>query len=291
MKKLPLLVVATLLISLVGCGPSASNPTLKPNPVSDFEYSINREKGTVIIEKYIGTNKDVVVPSEIEGFPVKGVEFAGNEVIETVVLPDTIEVILGSFMNCANLQSVVLGENVTDIWDYSFYNCPKLKTINFPASLKRIGLRAFKMCSSLEKAILPHGLESIEDEAFSECAGLKEVFIPNTVAFKGICTFYGAEALSKLTIEQGTASLGQYGCFMGATSLKTLTIPASVKSIPDICFAAATSLETVIFEGDAPVEIGDLPFGKNENLTIYYNPNTNGWDNTLLSEYNLVSKH
>ena len=294
MKKLALLLTAAMLFSLLGCGPSETSttePTLPPNDAADFTYQYSEEYDVISITDYVGTRKDVVVPSEIDGHVVKNIKLYGNEIIESIVLPDTMDKINPtSFKSCINLQRVVLGRNITTIYDQAFKDCTKLESINFPHGLIKIYPEAFKNCVKLKKAILPNGLESIGVEAFSECSGLTEVFIPNTVTLIGTSAFYGAKSLSKLTFEDGIASLGEYGCFMGAASLKTLTIPASVNMISDVCFAGADALESVTFKGDAPNKIGSLPFGKNSNLKIYYTAKTNGWDNTPLSQYNLVAK-
>jgi hypothetical protein len=63
------------------------------SPASDFEYQLNKEGTGVIISEYIGTGGSVVVPSEIEGFPVVSVvklSGANPENITSIVLPDTV---------------------------------------------------------------------------------------------------------------------------------------------------------------------------------------------------------
>jgi len=39
--------------------------------MSEFEYNI--EDGKVCITKYLGSSKEVVIPKEIEGYPVTGI--------------------------------------------------------------------------------------------------------------------------------------------------------------------------------------------------------------------------
>ena len=290
-----------------------TKPTVQPNPASDFEYVISEKGGYVTIDGYVGTAKNVVVPNHIEGLPVRGVSLKGNKTIESIVLPDTYETIyMEAFMSCSNLRSVVLGKNVALINPSAFSHCTKLESISFPASLETIGdgafmcctglksvsfanglkeidTGAFSYCENLEKAILPIGLETIGNEAFAYCTGLKEVFIPKTVRFKGTNNFLGAEALTSLTFEDGTTRIGSYAAFMGASSLKQVTIPASVTEICDMTFSACPKLETVIFLGSAPEKVGGKVFGTpNKDIQIIYNPSTSGWDDTPLSEFNLV---
>lgn len=299
MKKLALLLAAAMLLSLFGCkasdnsyNSSPEHPTLTPSPVSDFEYEVNKDLEFVVINGYLGTNTDVVVPSEIEGYPVKGVYLPENATIETIVLPDTMEsIFMNAFMNCPNLRSVVLGKNVTSIGEMAFRYCVNLKSINFPSSLKTIGNEAFMHCKSLETAILPSGLETIDSQAFAFCSSLKEVYIPKTVKFKGTNNFLGAESLTTLTFEEGTVKIGSYAAFSGATSLSQVTIPASVTEICDASFSACPALRTVVFLGNAPSKVGHIVFGvPSKDVQVIYNQTTIGWNSTPLSDYTLVSQ-
>lgn len=290
-----------------------TQPTVQATPASDFEYVISENGGYVTIDGYIGTAKNVVVPNKIEGLPVRGVRLPGNETIESIVLPDTYETIyMEAFMSCSNLRSIVLGNNVTLINPSAFSHCTKLESISFPESLKTIGngafmcctslksvtfangletidTGAFSYCESLEKVILPSGLKTLGNEAFAYCTSIKEVFVPKTAVFKGTNNFLGAESLTSLTFEDGTTKIGSYAAFMGATSLKKVIIPASVTEICDMTFAACTSLDEVIFLGNAPTNVGNDVFSYGSNsLKVYYHADAAGWDDTPLNEFNLV---
>ncbi len=70
----------------------------KETPASSFEYEIVDYDGYVSILQFKGLEKDVVIPKEIEGLPVKVISdsaFMGTEV-ESVRLSDTVERIDGS---------------------------------------------------------------------------------------------------------------------------------------------------------------------------------------------------
>jgi len=268
MKKLTLFVVAALLLSLAGCAPSALNPTLKANPVSDFNYYLNEEKQCINITGYVGESANVVIPAYIEDLPVRFIgigSFAGTSV-ETVVLPDTVE----------------------EIWDDAFRGCKSLRTIQFSSNLKEIGYRAFEKCTSLEQAILPNGLETIETHAFSYCSALREVIIPGTIKYSGEEIFLRCNSIEKVTFEQGLEVIGKRAMFT-SEKIKTLVIPSSVKEIKPDTFGFL-KLDSITFLGDAPIVGKDEFLCCPSNLTIYYDPNTSGWDNTPLSQYNLLAK-
>jgi len=67
---------------------------------------------------------------------------------------------------CPNVESVVIGEGVTAIGDYSFGNCIKLSSVTFPEGLKSIGKGAFTQCS-ISKITFPNTLEVIDSVAFN----------------------------------------------------------------------------------------------------------------------------
>ena len=80
------------------------------NPASDFEYDLNEAGTGVVIKKYNGETKDVIIPSVIEDFPVVELgnySFAQSDII-SVVIPDSVVYIGGAFAACASLAKVTL---------------------------------------------------------------------------------------------------------------------------------------------------------------------------------------
>ena len=247
------------------------------NPATDFEYGFSHEGG-ISIREYIGSDKTVVIPSKIDGQAVTmiaGGAFAGTS-IESLVIPDSVKFVVAR----------------------AFYGCDQLKTVDFGDGIIEIQEEAFRECTALESIILPKNLETIGEGAFYGCTSATEIYIPKTLTnwSEGdhYPTFFNCTALETLTIEDGLSVLGGAGLFCCASSLKNLVIPASVKKIGDVAFHSATALESVTFLGDAP-QVTENVFGypntetASPNLVIYYDPNTSGWDDTVLSQYHLVS--
>ena len=264
--------LSLLIVSLSGC-----NSISEANPSTDFEYGFSHEGG-ISIREYIGSDKTVVIPSKIDGQAVTmiaGDAFAGTS-IESVVIPDSVNIVVAR----------------------AFYGCDQLKTVDFGDGIIEIQEEAFYKCTALESIILPKNLETIGEGAFYGCTSATEIYIPKTLTnwSEGdhYPTFFNCTALETLTIEDGLSVLGGAGLFCCASSLKNLVIPACVKKIGDVAFHSATALESVTFLGDAP-QVTENVFGypntetASPNLVIYYDPNTSGWDDTVLSQYHLVS--
>lgn len=102
-------------------------------PANEFNYRL--ENGTVTITAYKGTAKAVVVPTEIDGYPVTAVDDHAfqNTGITSVILPGTVTSIgWFAFYGCFGLELVAIPASVTDISYAAFDGCPNL-TLLCPA--------------------------------------------------------------------------------------------------------------------------------------------------------------
>lgn len=147
-------------IFLVGCGSrtyNAEETGIKNDGVFNYKIIENQvivtdeETGTettesrnfILIVNLVKQQKDVVIPETIEGFPVKEIaDFAFYEyykLLGLITIPRS-----------------------------------KLKTIEFPSSLKKIGKFAFYQARKLESVVLPNSIEEVSDSAF---AGANKVSI------------------------------------------------------------------------------------------------------------------
>ncbi|MBR5121688.1 MAG: leucine-rich repeat domain-containing protein [Oscillospiraceae bacterium] len=287
MKQLLAFLVLLVMIFSVGCNSSPAESNSAKNkqeplqtaenekanqstdaptssPISDFEYAIDQSKYAVI-KKYIGSSKNVVIPNEIDGYPVRGIgigAFEENALIEEVVIPDSVEMIL----------------------NYAFHNCTSLKSVKFGKNVEDIFIGAFLGCVSLEEVILPENMKRIDSRAFWECTSIKKLFINKNIEYIGDA--FTNSPIKELIIEDGVKSLGCYASFWGA-ELTEVVIPESVEWVREYSFNE--KLEKVTFLGDAPEKVDDYPFGIGD-VTIFYPKDSKGWDTTPLKDtYTLVA--
>jgi hypothetical protein len=260
-KHIALLLIAAFAAAVfAGC---AGKP--KESPASDFEYEI--KDGKVTITRYIGKDADVVIPAQIEGKPVaelrwmRGDSDAEESVLKTVVIPDSVTTISAS----------------------CFSNCQKLESVKFGAGLKTIHERAFSNCSSLVRIELPEGLTFLGNRAFEKCTSLQYVFVPSTLTGWHGEEFIECGSLTDIVFAEGIETIGNVYSFASASALKKIVIPASVKKICDYTFTDCKALESVEFEGDAPI-IGNYAFDGSDALVIYYKSTASGWDNKAISD-------
>ncbi len=123
----------------------------------DFNYSIARGEATLS-----NGSKDVhslIIPASIGGKPVRTLASS-------------------AFKNSDKLESVIIEASLNEIGYLAFYNCPKLKQIEFKAPVKTISRSAFNRCTVLESVVIPSGCEKICSYAFRTCKKLRQITIP-----------------------------------------------------------------------------------------------------------------
>ena len=74
---------------------------------------------------------------------------------------------------CNMLQEIYIGDGVTSIGSYAFYNCYSLASIIIPDGVTSIGSSAFYICSSLASITIPGSVTSIGSYAFAYCYGMR----------------------------------------------------------------------------------------------------------------------
>jgi hypothetical protein len=249
-----------------------------------WSYSVSNGMAIVGVENK-NAKRNVVVPSEIEGYPVVGIKnggFKGCDYVTKVVIPRSV-VSIGrrAFHECGRLECVTMRCDKVSIGEDAFYGCPELSEVSISGRVERIEgrafskctklakvtmlngvdkimTRAFQGCESLEDISLPDGLESIGTYAFSKCASLRSVTIPGSVNAIGTSAFLNCTSLESVTISDGVEEI-RSDAFQGCISLKSLSIPGSVTDISDNAFYRCYSLGSVVIP-DGVVDIGDEAF-------------------------------
>ena len=112
-----------------------------------------------------------------------------------------------AFMECTNLESIIIPESVTSIGAYAFSNC-SLSAILIPDAVVEIGNQAFSGCSKLASATIGQGVTSIGAGAFYRCDSLEAITIPDNVTTIDNEAFFNCDALVSATIGSGVTSIG-----------------------------------------------------------------------------------
>ncbi len=117
----------------------------------------------------------------------------------------------------SSVKSVAVGEGITNIGNYAFYECTSLTDVTLADTVASIDRCAFKNCWKLTTITLPDSLKTIENQAFCECSALIEIIIPESVTTIGSEAFYKCKKLKQITVHYNVTSIGSYAFSTGAS--------------------------------------------------------------------------
>lgn len=169
-------------------------------------------------------------------------------------------------------EEVVLPDNIREIGEYAFYDCPKLRTVTGKQPFESVGKEAFYKCSSLETfdMSLAHNVgsgafsdcenfcasadstlvltsaDNIGDRAFMNCLCVRRIrFSPSLSDIKDN-TFSGCKGLESFEFPDKLKSIGS-NAFYYCTNLPEISLPASLERLESGAFVGCSSLVTVAF--------------------------------------------
>ena len=221
----------------------------------DWDYAllnITELKGTAIITKYNGSDRQVTIPASIGGYPVSVIGHS-------------------AFERCTSLTAVVIPEGVKRVDDNAFFRCETLASVVLPQSLEYIGSQAF-YGTAITSVTIPAGVTEISEWAFNNCQILSSFIVdPNNKTYKsidGVLYTISPQTLAaypfgkieeSYMVEPGTTAIN--AVFSNHYRLKSIGLPASITEIGYGAFREVQRLTDVYFEGTeanwAAISIGD----------------------------------
>lgn len=178
-----------------------------------------------------------------------------------------------AFYDHTLLREASLPSSVESIGSYAFSNNNILTVLNLPASLKTIGEYAFSYNRYLEEVLIPEGTETIGSNAFAGCSQIRQLTLPETITTIGDYAFFNCANMQTINLPANAVNLGN-GVFDYCKSLSgTITIPSGVTNLKYSFFYECNSLEGVILP-DGLTAIGSEAFAYCSSLTEINIPST-----------------
>ena len=208
---------------------------------------------------------------------------------------DNYEIYNYAFYGCSSLESIEIPDGVTSIGSYAFSDCSSLTSIEISGGVTSIGSYAFEDCSSLTSIEIPDNVTSIGDWAFYGCSSLANINIgENNIVYSSIDgNLYNKDAtkliqyaigktFTSFDIPDSVTSIGE-SAFYGCSSLTSIEIPDNVTSIGSYAFRGCSSLTSIVIP-DGVTSIGWGTFDGCSSLTSVVIPESVGYvDNYAFS--------
>jgi len=211
----------------------------------EYDFDDNPD-GSVTIKAYTGTGGTVVIPDQLSGKVVTGID--------------------SWVFNNKKLTSITIPETVTTIGAYAFYQ-NQLTSVTLPSGITSISDGAFSL-NQLTNVTLPNNLINIGSYAFSGNL-LEHIGIPNSVINLGNHAFSNNDIVS-VKIPNGMEIIGE-SAFAG-NDIESIDIPESMKIIGAEAFS--NNYLKVIRIHSKDIEIGDDVFIGHHPDMIIYAPNS-----------------
>lgn len=98
---------------------------------------------------------------------------------------------------------IIVPKTVTTIGSLAFSRRSKLKKVQLPEGLERIGRDAFSDCNALEEITIPASVKTIDPYAFASCDGLKKVSFLGIPEHIARTTFSDCDNLMSIIVPEG----------------------------------------------------------------------------------------
>lgn len=245
-----------------------------------FEYIPIGDGSSLELVGYVGTEKEVSVPSRINSLSVVSIGagcFEGNTTVEVIKLhSDIIDVGDGAFKNCTSLKEIKNDDALETLGASMFEGCASLEQYQIPDAVTDIPEKCFAGCTSLTEVKEHKNLKNVAADAFAGSAWenekedgplnfgrvlysykgeVKDVVIPKGISIIEDYVFLGCDFIETLTLGEDVEEIGLYA-FQNCTNLKSIVIDDAMGVISAGAFKGCSSLASVDFSESTLATIG-----------------------------------
>ncbi len=232
---------------------------------SNIQYSLS-DNGTLTISgtgtvsdkqelhKYKENTKHLIIEEGITD--LQNVDLWTFTKMETVKLPNTIEVLQEKeFILCHSLKKVDM-PGVTKIGAKAFSNCQSLEEVNIPKTMY-IGAEAFYECKSLKIVKNAKAVVEIGELSFKECESLKCPSFGTRLKKIGGRSFYNCSSLKDVVIPDSVTEIQRLS-FWYCFNMEKLVLPASLKVWKKNATKCCPKLKTIVNRSRLSCQIHDF---------------------------------
>jgi hypothetical protein len=173
-----------------------------------------------------------------------------------------------TFQDLKHVQEIAVPEGVEKICENAFYNCPSLKKVVLPSTLKEMKALIIKCCDNLkeldmskvhllkvlpygtfrskyvQEIVVPEGVEKIGKYAFYSCANLRRIVMPSTLK-EADGPIVDNECKNLKEIDLSKVKVRPTGIFYDLKE-KQIEIPKGVEKIGKDAFYSCANLRKIV---------------------------------------------
>ncbi len=191
------------------------------------------------------------------------------------------------------IRRVVIGEGITHIGKYAFYDQKNMTEITIADSVTDLGDSCFRGCQKLHTLNLPAAAVTLGEDFLLNCSGLQAISVDehNTkyASENGILYTHDKTELLKcpeakegsVGVHTGTVTIGEWS-FDKCTKVTEIILPTSVTTIGSFAFSGCTSVESMFLLPNVErIEKSAFRYWQNtqELRFIEISAPKSGWDN------------
>ncbi len=284
------------------CNGSLIFDVIKNGLFNDFIYAVkDTDIESAIICGYIGTNSNIIIPSEIDNLKVTTI---GRKIFSidinniNILIPNTVATIEREAFSYSNLKSIVIPKSVVNM-GASIFSSSTIKQIFCCSETKPNGWNNYWSGGIGEQTNIFYGYETsgvydgfeyvISLDNNEKCVSITNyigdetnVTIPSKIEevnVTKICKYAFSECDKIIDISMpNTIKTIENNAFEYCSSLEKVTIPNSTIFIGDYAFFYCIKLKNIVIPKSVEY-IGEFPFGECKSLKNIYccGDNSNNW--------------
>lgn len=267
--------IAMLVTTFALSGYTDTHDTFSIDNVEYRFLNADEKDGDIVVTGYRGLAKNIVIPQEIEGHRIVGIDnnvFAHNPHMRTLVIEAEAAISDSAFANCYMLNSVKIRKPLA-IGSYAFSMCQNLEKVEIEdaSEITRISVSAFADCIKFKEFSVPQNVTEIGDMAFANCGALTAVSLPDSLKEIGSQAFANCYSLQKVVIPKNVKAIGSSvfeNCSMINEFEYTTDIGNFYQWFGDYNYDVPASLEKVTYNGEivSPSMFYEIPNVKKVSL-------------------------
>ena len=199
-----------------------------------------------------------------------------------------------AFLDCGNLESILLPNGITYIEDYAFENCYNLSSVNIPQDVAYLANSAFSGCTgissitwdakrcdsapfydarnSITSFVFGKDVEIVPSSICSGMSALSSITIPNSVVEIGENAFGGCSGITSIVIPPEVTVIKD-NTFQNCSGITTIIIPNTIESIGNSAFSGCSKIMSLTI-GNKVTSIGNYTFANCSALLAVTIPNS-----------------